>query len=138
MFLTIEDYKAVTDQKGLDLLQQQDGENRQRAENYAIEEASSYLRPEYNTDVVFTQQGEARNSQMVMIVCDIALYHLVSRLPQRQGFEIREIRYKQAIAWLKDVQAGKAFPNIPVKTNEDGKEYSTIRWGSIPKQGYEW
>ena len=44
MFLEKEDYKAVVDDKTLDVVNQSDGENLARAERYAIEEISGYLR----------------------------------------------------------------------------------------------
>ena len=115
-FLTIQDYKAVCDPPALALIDQNDGDNLARAEGYAIEEVSGYLRSRYDAQAAFALQGEARNPQLVMVAVDITLYHLVSWLPQRMGYEIREIRYNAAIAWLRDVQAGKTSPDLPTIT----------------------
>ena len=58
----------------------------------------------------YAAAGLERNSQLVMLTADVALYHLIAWLPKRMGFEIRETRYKRAIEYLEDVQAGKASP----------------------------
>jgi phage gp36-like protein len=109
-FLNKTDFKAVCDPTTLDVINQTDDENLARAIGYATEEVSSYLRSRYNVTAAFNKEGSERNAQLVMIVCDVALYHLVAWLPKRIGFEIREIRYNNAIDWLKHVQAGKASP----------------------------
>lgn len=138
-FLTKDDFKAVCDDQTLAVINQQSDENMTRAENYAIEEMSSYLRSKYNVDKVFAATGEERNAQIVMLACDIALYHLIAWLPKRIGFEIRELRYKRAIEWLESVQASKASPNLPPLTSEDGnKIISPFRYGSWHKNNYEY
>ena len=117
-FLTTEDFKTVCDPQTLTVINQSDTANLDRAECYAIEEVSSYLRTRY----------------------DVALYHLVSWLPKRIGFEIRETRYNQAIAWLKDVQSGKATPDLPTPTDPTtGQETSQpVRYGGWGKSEYQY
>lgn len=119
MFLTIDDYKAVVDGKTLEVIHQSDSTNLQRAERYAIDEIKSYLKAAYpnktglkpyDTDATFAATGSDRNNQLVMYCCDISLYHLISRLPQLIGFEIR---YKQAIDWFKKVQKGDVVLDLP-------------------------
>ena len=139
MFLTQPDYSAVTDAVTLDVIQQSDEATRQKAENYAREEISSYLRNRYDIVAAFIAEGDARNSQLVMVCCDMALYHLIAWLPKKMGFEIRETRYKSAVAWLKDVQAGKASPELPPLTDSTGTDIgSDIKYGSLPKQRNDW
>ena len=138
-FLTKEDFKAVCDNQTLDVIGQSDDDNIARAERYAIEEISSYMRSRYDIGSAFAKRGAERNQHLVMITCDVALYHLVAWLPKRIGFEIREIRYKSAIAWLKYVQAGKATPDIPVITDEDGNDVGTpIAYGGWEKSIYDY
>jgi phage gp36-like protein len=139
MFLQEDDYKAVVDSQTLSVINQADEENRQRAENYAIEEISSYLRGRYNMTSAFEASGENRNQQLVMIAVDIALYHLIAWLPKRIGFEIREIRYKRAIEWLESVQSGKASPDLPPLTDESGTDIGNpIKYGSLPASKYDY
>ena len=67
----------------------------------------SYLRSGYDL-AIFT--GEEGTMLLNMYCKDITLYHLFSRHNQSQIPLIRDIRYKQAIAWLNDVQAQKITP----------------------------
>jgi phage gp36-like protein len=148
MFLTIEDYKAVVDNKTLEVINQSDPENLVRAEGYAIDEISGYLRAAlssktgirpYDVNAAFEQTAADRNRQLVMYACDVALYHLIAWLPQRVGFDIREIRYKRAIEWLEDVQAGKIILDIPlVPEDSDDNADNAIKWGSWGKNKYDY
>ena len=149
MFLEKEDYKAVVDDKTLDVVNQSDGENLARAERYAIEEISGYLRAAlssktgirpYDVEKAFAARGKKRNSQLVMYACDVALYHLIAWLPQRLGFEIREIRYKRAVEWLESVQAGKVILDIPLveEPADSGDDAGNVRWGSWKQNKYDW
>ena len=139
-FLTTDDFKAVCDTQTLTVINQNDTGNLDRAERYAIEEVSSYLRTRYDVATAFAMTGTQRNGYLVMIVADVALYHLVSWLPKRIGFDIRETRYNQAIAWLKDVQSGKATPDLPTPTDPDtGQETSQpVRYGGWGKSEYQY
>lgn len=139
-FLTTDDFKAVCDTQTLTVINQNDTDNLDRAERYAIEEVSSYLRTRYDVTTAFAKTGTQRNGYLVMIVADVALYHLVSWLPKRIGFDIRETRYNQAIAWLKDVQSGKATPDLPTPTDPTtGQETSQpVRYGGWSKSEYQY
>jgi phage gp36-like protein len=148
MFLTIEDYKAVVDNKTLDVINQSDPANLDRAEGYAIDEISGYLRAAessktgirpYDVVAAFAKTGVDRNRQLVMYTCDVALYHLIAWLPQRIGFEIREIRYKRAIEWLESVQSGKVILDIPLIPEDNPEDAgNNIKWGSWGKNTYEY
>ena len=98
IFLEQSDFRAVCDDATLALIHQADPQNLDRAEGYAIEEVSGYLRSRYDMQKAYASTGTARNAQLVMITCDVVLYHLVAWLPKRIGFEIREMRYNNAIA----------------------------------------
>ena len=128
MFITEEDYKIVIGDAALKVISQTDEINRANAEAEAIEEISGYLRPKYDCVGIFTTEGEQRNRQLVMYVCDMALYHMVSAMPQRMGYEIRKERYDRAIKWLEGVQAGKIVPDLPLSINQinNNVEGSTI------------
>jgi phage gp36-like protein len=139
MFLTEDDYKAVCDAQSLDVIQQSDEETRLRAEKYAKEEISSYIRSRYDVQAAFAAAGDERNSQLVMITADIALYHLVAWLPKKTGFEIRETRYNNAIKWLVMVQKGEASPDLPVLTDGAGNDIGTpMKYGSMTPNKYDY
>lgn len=138
-FLLKTDFKAVCDNATLQVIDQADDDNLARSVDYAIEEVSSYLRSRYDTDAAFSATGEERNAQLVMITADVALYHLVSWLPKRIGFEIRELRYNRAVEWLKDVQAGKSSPALPIPHDDQGNAVNKpIRFGGMEKSKYDY
>ncbi|MDD4406285.1 MAG: DUF1320 family protein [Parabacteroides sp.] len=140
MFLEEGDYKVMIGEKAMDVIQQSSTDNRKRAEKMAIEEVAGYIRSRYDAKAVFDATGENRNDLIVMYTCDIALYHMVSWLPNKMGFEIRETRYKRAVEWLTGVQSGKTMPDLPTPTGPDGEEdfYNPIRFGSMKPNGYDW
>jgi len=147
-FITIEDFKAVVDDKTLSVINQSDPANLDRAVGYAIEEISGYLRGmepsktgirPYDIQAIFAATGDERNRQLVMYTCDVALYHLISWLPLKMGFEIRQLRYERAISWLEDVQAGKVILDVPLVPEADGdNDQNPIRWGSWNKNKYDY
>lgn len=139
-FLTTDDYKAVSDAQTLDVIHQSDEANLERAEIYAIEEISSYLRGRYNMPAAYAATGLGRNAQLVMLTADVALYHLIAWLPKRMGFEIRETRYKRAIEYLENVQAGKASPDLPPLIDPDtGVDTGiAVKYGSWKKGTYDY
>lgn len=139
MFLNNLDYQVMIGQRAFDLIQQSDEENRRRAEEMAREEMTGYLRPRYDVERIFARRGEQRNMQIVMFLCDITLYHLASWLPQKMGYEVREIRYRRAIEWLQGVQSGKIVPDLdtPNDPNSDLQPYN-LKWGSEQHSNYIW
>ena len=138
MFITEEDYKVVVGETALKVISQTDEVNRNNAEAEAQEEISGYLRPRYDCNAIFNAEGEDRNRQIVMYVCDIALYHMVSAMPQKMGSEIRKERYERAIKWLEGVQAGKIIPDLPLVINEDNMPGGTTLFSSQPQLHHTW
>lgn len=139
-FITDEDYMAVAGAASLKVLQQNDDANRIWAEKAAIDEIKGYLGSRYDAEAVFNADGEDRSDIIVMRAVDIALYHLVSAMPNKMGYEIREIRYKRAIEWLQEVQKGNIAANLPTMTGPDGEEdfFNPIKFNPGQKNNYDW
>jgi phage gp36-like protein len=139
MFLNLEDYIVVSSE-ALKVVEQCKTENRERAEKTAIEEISGYIRERYDLVKIFSTTGEDRNAVIVMYACDIALYHLVSSVPGRGGYEIRKERYDRAIKWLEGVQKGAIMPGLPTLTGENGEQdiNNPIKYGTGIKNSYDW
>ncbi len=141
MFINIDDYIMIGEDS-LKVAQQAAEANRENAEAIAIEEVSGFLRNRYDVTTIFaaekTETSDPRNKQIVMLVCDIALYHLVSSRPAKQGLEIRKERYDNAIKTLTSIQAGKLQPDLPTIVGPDGEEdyNNPIRFGSQPRNYY--
>lgn len=139
MFITEEDYKVVIGDTALKVISQTDEANRNNAEAEAQEEISGYLRPKYDCEAIFSAEGNERSRQIVMYTCDIALYHMVSAMPQKMGSEIRKERYDRAIKWLEGVQAEKIIPDLPLAVNAEGKPTGeSFLYSSQPQLRHNW
>lgn len=139
MFITEEDYRVVIGEAALKTVSQASADIRSAAEAEAIEEMSGYLRPTYDTERIFAAEGAERSRLMVMYAADIALYHMVSAMPQKMGSEVRRERYERAIKWLEGVQAGKIVPDLPLTEDEDGlPSGGTLICHSQPPLRHNW
>lgn len=137
MFLEDRDYKVVCNDDTLDIITQSDEQTRRDAETSAQEEVEGYLRARYDTVKAFAQTGRERNAMLVRVTVSIALFYLGQSLPQFMGNDQRETMYNNAIAWLKDVQSGKAMPDLPLYESEDGEDpQNPVRFGSLPARKY--
>lgn len=137
MFIEDRDYKVVCNDETLDIITQSDPQARLDAETSAQEEVEGYLRARYDSAKAFAATGEARNAMLVRVTVSIALFYLGQWLPQFMGNEQREIMYKNAIAWLRDVQNGKAMPDLPLYESADGEDaQNPVRYGSLPASKY--
>jgi len=137
-FITDEDYKVVVGEQALKILSQASEDNRANAEAEAQEEISGYLRPKYDTERIFSAEGDERNRLIVMRTCDIALYHLSASMPQKMGSEIRKERYERAVKWLEGVESGKIVPDLPLAVDSGGETFGVISFGSQERQHYNW
>ena len=139
MFLTVEDYRSVCDDFEFEQITHSP-ETREAAETAAMEQIASYLRGRYDIERAFAQQGECRNAMLVQCAVNIALWLMVHRLPQSMGHERRECLYNDAVKWLRDVQASKASPDLPLYISSDGSAdtHNPIRSGCMPPNRYDY
>lgn len=139
MFLTVEDYRSVCDTYEFEQITE-DQATRMAAEAAALEEISSYLRARYDMDRVFAAYGNCRNPMVVQCAVNISLWLMVHRLPQNMGHERRECLYNDSIKWLRDVQASKASPDLPVYVSEEGETdtHNPIRTGCMKPNRYDY
>lgn len=139
-YVTEDDY-VVIGKTALDVIQQSTEEKRLLAEETAREEVAGYLRDRYDVERIFTARGTERNQKVVSCYCDIVLYHLVSWLPNRMGYEIREKRYERALEWLARVQAGKIVPQLPgydPQGEQPGGAAGVTHYGGGRKNTFNW
>ena len=139
MFLTVEDYRSVCDDFEFEQITHSP-ETREAAETAAMEQIASSLRSRYDIERAFAQQGECRNAMLVQCAVNIALWLMVHRLPQSMGHERRECLYNDAVKWLRDVQASKASPDLPLYISSDGSTdtHNPIRSGCMPPNRYDY
>lgn len=139
MFITEDDYIQIGTE-ALRIMQQSSPDNRLAAEQRALSRIASALRERYDIQKAFACEGERRDAELVGCAVDIALYHMSASLPQKMGSEVREKRYKDAIEYLKEIQAGRVIPDIPTVMGPDGEEdfHNSIRYGSAARNEYIW
>ena len=101
-----------------------------QAENMAIAQVRNHLSGRYNCDSIFISAPSTgvdnRNQYIVMLVIDMALYHLWSKEAANNIPKHRELRYNDALDWLKAIQNGKNA-DLPELMDEDGNEVADIR-----------
>jgi phage gp36-like protein len=134
MWITNDDLKAQIKLDLLDKITNQDTYILPTVEAIAITEVSAYLSSKYDTVQVFATVGTARNPLLCMLVIDILLYHLHSRLNPNQVPDIRKVRYDEAKKMLEDVAEGKLSLALPTRLDENEKPTSKLKWGSETKR----
>jgi hypothetical protein len=102
------------------------------------------------TDTTKFTAGDNRDPKLKIVVVDIALYNMHSRITPRNIPEIRQIRYdgagnkdksEHAVGWLEKVQKGTVAPDLDVLLDEDGvTEQNTERfsYGNSPTTSYKY
>ncbi len=98
----------------------------------ATGEVKTYLFDSYDTEQVFAASGTARNSMVMQVVADIAIWRLVAACQAGIDLSDREKRYDAAITWLKMVKKQETYPDLPVRPVT---KQVHIRYGSQPKRG---
>lgn len=126
MFIWLEekDFQKQIKADILDRIVQNDTSIILDAERASIVELQGMLRIKYDVAAIFSQSGTNRNALVVMLLVDILLYHVHSRLNANQIPDIRKERYDNAIATLKDLGAGKMDIGLPLIINADGETQS--------------
>ena len=138
MFLTLDDYRSVCDDYEFKQITRND-DIRRPEDAAAMEQIASYLRHRYDLDRAFAAAGTCRNSMLVQCAVNIALWLMIHRLPQNMGHERRECLYNDAVKWLRDIQAGKASPDLPLYESEDGDDArNPVRYGSMKPNRYDY
>lgn len=138
MFLTLDDYRSVCDSYEYEQISG-NSEARQSAEIAALEQIASYLRSRYDIARAFEAAGDDRNPMLVQCAVNIALWLMVHRLPQNMGHERRECLYNDSVKWLRDIQASKASPDLPIYQSDDGEDTrNPVRFGSMTPNRYNY
>lgn len=81
-------------------------------------------------------EGDNRNPLLVMYTTDIALYHLLARINPRNIPELRERRFEDALAWLRQLKEGEINAFMPLAQDEDAQNLA-VRFGSNTKRQHD-
>lgn len=104
----------------------------------AIDEAKGYLHGKYNTQAIFSAEGDARHITLVEHIKNLAVWYICRRANTDMIYEqVKEYR-AAAIDWLEKVAGIKGTekplaPDLPLITDEAGTVRTTIRMGSRRK-----
>lgn len=107
MYLTREDLTKGIYGEILTTIARSD-DNVAQATSEAQAEVESYLTARYDIRAEWNRTGDARNQMVVKLVRDIALYNCYGISNPVNMPEIRRDKYKDAIAYLKEVQSERA------------------------------
>lgn len=103
-------------------------------ESMAIAKVRSALRQRYNTDALFSAEGEERNALLVLHVLNVFVYLLYRRInPRKIPQTVRE-DHDETLAWLDRVAAGKEVPDFPPAEPEEDNA-GTARFGGGQRVG---
>jgi phage gp36-like protein len=102
-FVNIEDYDASVHREILDALVRDDRSLVEICEDRAVAEMRCYLSKRYDCDAIFSAQGDGRNQLVLMMVIDIAVYHIFCIHNPQKLSQIRKDRYERAVEWMRAV-----------------------------------
>lgn len=139
-FITEDDYTVlIRDEIKNILLENYSVTKLKTAENMGISQVKKRLAGRYDVDKIFSAEGDQRDSYIVMITLDCALYHLYTATVPNKIPTIRAERYQDALDWLKSVARGEENTDLPVLEDETGNQLLGIKITSkYPPSNNRW
>lgn len=114
--------------------------NRQKAEQAisdAVAEVRSYLCARYDMDIELSKTGADRSPMVVKVARDIALFNCYNISNPVNMPESRREAYRDAVAYLKSVQAERASIEGLLRLNESsGSNY--VSYGGNNKKTFQY
>lgn len=134
-FVQLSDYDASIHREILDALTRDDDTVVEICEDRAIAEMRCYLSKRYDCDRIFSALGDDRNQLVLMMVIDIAVYHIFCIHNPQKLSQIRKDRYERAVEWMKAVaREDISIEGAPFLPEEQRVAGSTFRIRSNPKR----
>lgn len=135
MYLTVEELYTHLHDETVSVISRETEAIPLAAIDAAVAEARSYLH-DYDTNAIFSAEGDDRNALLLLFVKDIAVWHFVNLGNACIDIELREKRYDSAVNWLRLVQKGDLSPDLPAKKAEPGgaEIVGKIHFSSNPKR----
>lgn len=134
-FVDIKDYDASVHREILDALVRDDETLVEICEDRAIAEMRGYLSKRYDCNSIFSASGEERNQLILMMVIDIAVYHIFCIHNPQKLSQVRKDRYERAVEWMKAVANEEvSIDGAPLLPEEDRARKSALMFKSNPKR----
>lgn len=138
-FVQLSDYDASIHREILDALTRSDESVVEICEDRAIAEMRCYLSRRYDCDRIFSAAGDARLQLVLMMVIDIAVYHIFSIHNPQKLSQLRKDRYDRAVEWMKAVAAEDiSIEGAPLLPEEQRAAHAAFRIHSNPKRTNHW
>lgn len=138
-FVELRDYDASIHRDILDALVREDEPVIKICEDRAIAEMRCYLSKRYDCDRIFSTTGEERNQLVLMMVIDIAVYHIFCIHNPQKLSPMRKDRYERAVEWMKAVAAEEiSIEGAPLLPAEERAGNSNFRIESNRKRTNHW
>lgn len=132
-FINKQDYFKQIKEEVFDQVTDDSTQIRLDAELAGQAEVESYLRDRFDVANIFNKTGEQRHPLILLYLIDIVLYHIHSRINPINIPDIRQVRYDNAIEWLKKVAKGEISPDLPIKEDEEGNAETLWKLNSNKK-----
>lgn len=120
-FIELSDYDASIHRDILDALTRNDEAIVEICEDRAIAEMRGYLCGRYDCDTLFSATGKNRNQLVLMMLIDIAVYHLFCIHNPQKLSQLRKDRYDRAVEWMRAVKDGLTVDGVPLLPKEERK-----------------
>lgn len=134
-FVNIEDYDASVHREILDALVRDDRSLVEICEDRAIAEMRCYLSKRYDCDAIFSAAGEDRNQLILMMVIDIAVYHIFCIHNPQKLSQIRKDRYERAVEWMRAVADEEiSIEGVPMLPEDERASKASLMFKSNPKR----
>lgn len=134
-FVNIEDYDASVHREILDALVRDDQSLVEICEDRAIAEMRCYLSKRYDCDAIFSESGEDRNQLILMMVIDIAVYHIFCIHNPQKLSQIRKDRYERAVEWMRAVADEEiSIEGVPMLPEDERASKASLMFKSNRKR----
>lgn len=134
-FVNIEDYDASVHREILDALVRDDQSLVEICEDRAIAEMRCYLSKRYDCDAIFSASGEDRNQLILMMVIDIAVYHIFCIHNPQKLSQIRKNRYERAVEWIRAVADEEiSIEGVPMLPEDERASKASLMFKSNRKR----
>ena len=134
-FIDIKDYDASLHREILDALVRDDETLVEICEDRAIAEMRGYLSKRYDCNAIFSTTGKKRNQLILMMVIDIAVYHIFCIHNPQKLSQVRKDRYERAVEWMKAVASEEvSIDGAPLLPEEDRAKKAELMFKSNPKR----
>ena len=138
-FVELTDYDASIHRDILDALVRGDETDHEASEGRAKAERGVNLSKRYDCDKIFSATGTNRNQLVLMMVIDIAVYHIFCIHNPQKLSQIRKDRYERAVEWMKAVAAEEiSIEGAPLLPEEERAGKSSFHIQSNPKRVNHW